>query len=64
MFAHLAILQETEMRSDETPMSDSSQKFDLTTAEGHKIAFAITQVLFPVPYWIGKALFDGIASLT
>jgi hypothetical protein len=45
-------------------MSDSSQKFDLTTEEGRKIALTITQALFPIEYWIGKALFEGISSLT
>jgi hypothetical protein len=49
---------------DKTPMSDSSQKFDLTTEEGRKTALTITQILFPFPYWIGKALFEGISSLT
>jgi hypothetical protein len=50
--------------SDKTLMSDSNQKFDLTTEEGRKTALTITQLLFPFPYWIGKALFDGISSLT
>ncbi len=50
--------------SDKTSMNDSSQKFDLTTEEGRKTALTITQILFPVPYLIGKVLFDGISSLT
>jgi arginase family enzyme len=45
------------------PMSDSNQTFDLTTKEGRKNALLVAQILFP-PVVLGKALFDGIASLT
>ncbi len=53
--------------SDKTPMSDSSQKFDLTTEEGHKNALATDAFVLPpiTPLlMIGKALFDGISYLT
>jgi len=41
---------------DKTPMSDSSQKFDLTTEEGRKTALTITQIPFPYfPSLIGLA---------
>ena len=46
-------------------MSDSNQKFDLTTQEGRKNALLqLALNPFSPYYFIGKALFDGIASLT
>jgi hypothetical protein len=45
-------------------MSDSSQAFDVTTKEGRENALVITKLLFPLQFWLGKALFEGISSLT
>ncbi|MDB9495214.1 hypothetical protein PN441_07915 [Spirulina major CS-329] len=47
-------------------MSDSNQTFDLTTKEGRENALAVVLMVSPVSaaVWLGKTLFDGIATLT
>ncbi len=47
-------------------MSNSNQTFDITTKEGRATALVVFLAMGPpvAAIWLGKTLFDGIATLT